>query len=346
MFYKIHPKLENKPYICGKKTKKIIQNICERELYHKGFVNDGKYDICKTNNTKGVLDLNGNWDPINRLNTNWSLQHYYMSCILHMDENYFDEFINNPYDDNIKILTAEKLFKFLNKNYDLFFTKKITDEYYNTAYIMLMDIWNKGNISVISSILTYKNFFGHKISSFIYDFKTGDLNDMNLGIDFEILYNDEKIEKFQVKTLKNITSTKNYVHFNISNGITRDYDKDINLCLTKIDNETDNVVCLSVKNKLHVNTDSFGKDLYSVKLKDILIMENYENKNIKLFYDVQKFCIENKISLDIIKNGDVDIKYDGNKLITIDFSDPMNNEKLDLLHDKFEKIKLTIHQQL
>lgn len=338
-YYIKHPKLNGLDRLLNFDTNDAIVGLCSNYLYKSSFLKNGRYGFCPEKNKYGIITKTGGWDDINRLNTNYTLHEYYMTIILYKHDDFFDDFLKNPYSNDEKINAAEKLFKYLDENYELFFTKRITNEFYYSTYSILRDIWNTGNITTLVCLLSLKYFYSDVISHFIYDFKTGNQEDMEGGVDFKIVYKNGVTKLIQAKTLTEYYQfpSNRYVHFTINSGLTRKYDNNIDLCASKYDEKNNKTSFLFVKNDItYLNYKN-----YSVKTKDVIKMERYDNETVKLIYDIQKFCMENNIILDIVKNGTNDLTYiDGT--LTIDFEDIMDNQLFENFSTKFEKIKSEI----
>jgi hypothetical protein len=160
------------------------------------FSKIGRWGFCSKNNKFGILTDEGFWDAFNRINTHPKIcKFFYDECIKH-DPNMFIEFGNPTY---YKI-NAKKMWDYLIENFDLYFTKKITDEYYNIIHGYLNNSWQSGNITVLGTVFFIKKHIPNVIN-INYGFETGDVDDMKgIDVSFQTIGNETKT--IQVKSGK------------------------------------------------------------------------------------------------------------------------------------------------
>lgn len=157
------------------------------------------------NGNIGILTpKNKLWDDLNRMNTHPELCKFFVGELLNSNPNAF----NNFGSDNTNRENIEKLVQFIYKNYELYFTKNITDVYFNHIYWLLQRSWRSGNITMILAICHIRKIFPD-IVSISYELKTGDPRDMINGIDLSVTLTDGQEIKFQVKS-----GTTNGVNYN------------------------------------------------------------------------------------------------------------------------------------
>lgn len=135
----------------------------------------------------------GEWDPLNRVNTNPGLYLYFYEECLKNNPNCFVDFGNPEYHEhNVKII-----WKFIEDNFDFYFTTNITTEHYRKIYSTLSMFWAAGNIPMIISIYHLKNAFPN-LKEINYSFKTGEIDDFK-GTDIKITLENDETKTFQVK---------------------------------------------------------------------------------------------------------------------------------------------------
>jgi hypothetical protein len=163
-----------------------------RWLYHSG------------KEQKGIITLDGKWHDFNRINTHPNVLKYFCELALEHNPNFFIDFENPKfYDINIK-----KLWDFLEENFDLYFTKKITNKYINKIMSLLSQSWTNGSISVIGATLYIQSLYSNpKIQ---LTFETGLLEDFG-GRDLTF-YTDDFLQKtLQIKSGKFLFDGDNYL---------------------------------------------------------------------------------------------------------------------------------------
>jgi hypothetical protein len=151
----------------------------------------------------GILTLDGRWHDFNRINTHPNVLKYFCEIVLEQNPNFFIDFENPKfYEINIK-----KLWDFLEENFDLYFTEKITKKYIHKIKSLLLQSWNNGSISVIGAALYIQSLYPN--SKINLTFETGLLEDFK-GRDLTF-YNNELIEKtLQIKSGKWVFDGDNY----------------------------------------------------------------------------------------------------------------------------------------
>lgn len=156
----------------------------------------GRWGFCENNKSTGILTpKTKSWDDLNRMNTHPGICKYLVGEAITSNPNIFEDF--GKIQTNQK--NVEKLISFLHHNYDLYFTKKITDVYFNHIYSLLNHSWASGNITMVLVLTNIKKIFPD-IVEMTYGFRTGDKNDMVNGIDLSIELDTGKINNFQIKS--------------------------------------------------------------------------------------------------------------------------------------------------
>ena len=296
----------------------------------------GKWGWCQSREKEGILTEDGDWDDANRINTHPNLcKFFYEECIKD-NPNIFVEFGNPQYHrENVIVL-----WNFIISNFDLYFTKKITNKYYDLIYGFLNQSWQRGNISVIIAVIYLKNFYPN-IRNIKFGFKTGDKDDMD-GIDIEATLEDGSIIRIQVKGGR--YTDKNYGGKYYINGSTNDlkYDRCDHYIYTQT--KYGNLPSSFIMFK---NTDQIGrKDKSIIVPVDDIKFKIQENMPMpENLTDLMKICGENNIQFQIKKEEESNyIKLDEeNKTLTINFSDYEDNslekesiEMLDKLKEMFK----------
>jgi hypothetical protein len=274
----------------------------------------GKWGWCQSREKEGILTDNGDWDDANRINTHPNLCKFFYEECINENPNIFTEFGNPQYHkENVTLL-----WNFIISKFDLYFTKKITNKYYDLIYGLLNQSWQRGNISVIIAVI-YLNKFFPNIKNIRFGFKTGDKDDMD-GIDIEVTLNDDTTMKIQVKSGR--YTDKNYGGRYYVNGSTNDlrYDKCDHYIYTqtKYGNSPSSFIMFK-------NTDQIGRNEKSIIVPagDIKFKIHEDMSMPENLSELMKICSENNLQFQIQKEEETNyIKLDKeNKKLIINFTD-------------------------
>ncbi len=187
-----------------------------QKRFETEFTKIGRWGWSKKERKFGILTESGEWDDLNRFNTHPNLYKFVYEECIKSNPNCFIDF-GNPihHEHNVMVM-----WDFLTENFDLYFTKKITEEKYNKIYKLLNNSWQRGNISVIIAVEHLKKAFPD-LTNIEYGFKSGESKDM-MGIDVEITLSNGDTKTFQIKGGRYVD--KNYGGFYYVNGSANDLD--------------------------------------------------------------------------------------------------------------------------
>lgn len=144
--------------------------------------------------TKFGIIINNKWSWMNRINTHPNCCLFFYRWCLEEDENFFIELGNPKYHSH----NIRKMWKFLDENFEKFFTTNITNKYHNTLLNKCEQSWFNGNLSTIAVIISLKEcFIGSK--NYSYTFEQGDTKDMG-GVDVSFTTENDEIKTIQVKS--------------------------------------------------------------------------------------------------------------------------------------------------
>ena len=285
-----------------------------QKRFEREFSKIGMWGWCSDRGRIGILTENKNWHDYNRINTHPNIcKFFYEECVKD-NPNCFTEFGNKEYHaDNVKIL-----WDFIIKNFDLYFTKNITDTYYNIINGLLNKSWQRGSISVIISVIYLKKIFPD-LKDIKFGFKTGDKNDMK-GIDIEVVLSDDSILKIQVKS--GSYTDKNYGGKYYVSGSSNDLDY----------SKCDYYIYSQPKYGKKPSSFIMFKNTPEIGRKDESIIVPVDNIKFKIqeemilpenLSELMKVCSEKNYNFQIIKEEDYNyIKLDEeNRQLTINFSD-------------------------
>lgn len=271
----------------------------------------------------GHITIEGEWDPSNRINTHPNVcKYFYEECIKH-NPIMFIEFENPKYYE----YNAKKMWNYLDENFDLYFTKKITTTHYNHIRHLLKKSWIAGVLSTIAIIPSIKKIF-KDIDGLEYTFKYGDDEDMK-GIDIAVFFKNGDRKTFQIKSGSYINLRDEFLVTGAPNHLkyTTDYYGYVN-----IDDWTYLVQIIIFENdKNRLKKDS---DEYIHIPADMVLYYKTENMEIpKLLQIIFKDCSEKKIDFNIEKEGDKNqVIYDEKeKTITFILPDIEDENLSDLL---------------
>jgi hypothetical protein len=164
-------------------------------LFKKHYEPLGLWGKNPKNEKREGIVKNNKWDPDNRINTHPNICKYLCELALSMHPNIFINLGNPEY----HYYNVKRLMEFLDKNFDIIFTTKKTDKYYNKIKILLSKSWNTGNSKSIALRYVLKSIFVGA-TNIDFTFNDGDDDDMN-GCDMSFFLNGIK-KTIQIKSGK------------------------------------------------------------------------------------------------------------------------------------------------
>jgi hypothetical protein len=288
----------------------IYYNECQK-CFEKHYVPLGSWKFYPINNKIGYINEEGQWDPFNRINTHPNVTKYLYEQCIRNNPNMFIEFENPKYyKDNVK-----KMWEYLDNNFDIFFTKKITTEHYIEIHKRLKKSWINGIITSIAVILSLRSAFG-EISDIKFTYEYGNKDDMD---GFDLTFNDNKSiqiksghylnlrDKFLVRgSQNNLEYTTNYYGY-----------ADVNSKQEK----TEVIIFENVRSKFepepHLNEIYMPSDL-------VIYYKTQSMETPQLLKLIYETCSDNHISftfitaLDGLKENKIeDVINDGERIIKI-----------------------------
>jgi hypothetical protein len=285
-----------------------------QKRFEKEFGKVGMWGWCQEKDRMGILNESKGWHDYNRINTHPNIcKFFYEECVKE-SPNSFIEFGNPQYHkENVTIL-----WDFIVDNFELYFTKNITDRHFNLINGLLNQSWQRGSISIIISVIYIKKIFSD-VKDIKFGFQTGDKNDMN-GIDIEVTLSDDSIIKIQVKSGR--YTDKNYGGRYYVNGSSNDLDYNkcdyYIYCQTKYGKQPSSFIMFKNTPEIGRKNDSIVVPVDNIKFKiqeDMIMPENLT--------ELMKLCTENNYHFEIKKEEDFNyIKLDEeNKQLVVNFSD-------------------------
>lgn len=191
--YNFFKNIDSNVKLSKEETFKEIYKKEANRVFEEQFTKIGRWGLCKRNNINGILTDDGDWDPLNRVNTNPVLYQFFYNEFLKSNPNSFTDFGNPKYHNK----NVGLIWKFLEDNFDLYFTQKISSEHYRKIYSILSRSWAAGNIPMVISTYHLKSAFPN-LKEIDYSFNTGEIEDLK-GVDIKILLDNGESKTFQVK---------------------------------------------------------------------------------------------------------------------------------------------------
>ena len=269
---------------------------------------------CDEKDKFGILNKNGSWHDYNRINTHPNICKFFYNECVKDNPNCFIEFGNSKYHKH----NVTVLWDFIIKNFELYFTKNVTETYYNLINGLLNQSWQRGSIGVIISVIYLKKIF-FDLKDLKFGFQTGDKNDMS-GVDIEVELSDNSIIKIQVKSGR--YTDKNYGGRYYINGSSNDLD--YGKCdyyiysQTKYGKQPSSFIIFKNTPEIVRKDNSIVVPVDSIKFKiqeEMILPENLT--------ELMKICSENNYNFQIIKEEEFNyIKLDEEKKeLVVNFSD-------------------------
>lgn len=287
----------------------------------------GLWGICETNGKEGILE-NNKWSWINTINT-----HSY--CFFELYHSLTNEEKNEmDFDNNLK--NSIKLFwEIIDKNFELYFTKNITNKYYDILKFRTSQSWYKGTITNIFFIMSLKNLFGDDLINKQYSFDRGDNVDFK-GIDFIIELKDNIKKTVQLKSGKHYFDGDYYIMDSSANDLKSPSDY---YCYFDISNFTSATNILLFKNE---KSKIFKKEGFIYFPKELL--EKYYVNTMTVPQALKNtlwFCGSKKIDFELnleAKENSVLIYPKEEKRIVININDIYDNSLGELLENKLMEL--------
>ena len=299
-------------------------------VFKENGIRLGIWGINNKNNKEGIND-NGKWCWRNTINTH-SYSFYELYHFLDDEQKKLLDFENpSSYRSSIKLF-----WKLINENFDLYFTKNITNEYYNKLYFRTSQSWSKGVITNIFFIMSLDEIYGDKLIKKEYSFERGDDTDFR-GIDFVIELKDNIKHTIQLKSGKHVFDGDDY----ILDSAVNDLKSPANYyCFFDISNfnGASNVLMFENKKELIRKVNGFThfpKELLYKKF--VNTMETPQALKNILWY-----CGPRQINFELnleAETNDVTIISENEKRIIININNIYDDYLADLLNDKLAELR-------
>jgi len=309
--------------------KTIYRNETDSRFKQR-FKDLGLWGIKKVNGEDdGILTEDGEWSWMNRINTHPNcLKSFYEWCTK-TDPNFFSHF-GNPLYNRINI---KRMWDFLDSNFELYFTKSITNEYYDELERKCRNSWNSGNVSVISILFSLNEVF-NDIKNVHYSFEFGEVEDMKGGIDISFTDKNGENKTIQVKSGNILNLGDEVILDGSPNKL--NYKTDYYAYSNILYNQTDIIIFKNDVDKIIKN-----KDNIVVKKEIIIYIKTKMMTESNKLRDILRICGKNQIDFNLKKetslNNYVNIDIE-NKKVDVNISD-INDENLNnLLEEKIDEL--------
>lgn len=304
----------------------VYRDKCDA-VFKRQFSKIGKYRLCEKNEKFGILDEDGRWGFENTINTNSRCALELYNIYLQFGNEKLDFFENVDYSVN-------KLWKFIEENFELLFTYNIETKYYHKFRLICNLSWSRGQITSVLFYLIHKNIFPDTIKTTL-ELERGLFLDLK-GIDGVLNQKDGSNITLQIKS-GTFIKKKN---FYIIDGAQNDFNSPANYyCYINIGQETNQIIIFeNKKENIMPNGSQCVIDQEIVKYID---MENNDVISQKLM-DILLYCSKNEFVFELKnnepKNG-FKIETEPEKVVTISIND-FDEEGLEkLLEENFNKLK-------
>jgi hypothetical protein len=320
--------------------KPLFQNDIFKSYYMKRcnevFMENGKkfgiYKYWPKNKQYGIINEYGIWCWRNTVNT-----HPY--CLL--DMYYLYRHFNNEtldFDKKDTLLeNIDKLFNFIDKNFELFFTTNIEQKYFLNFWRRCNKSWGGGQITTIAVMYKIRELFPDcKIIGMDFSIMRGDGNDFR-GKDIIIKNDCEEIISIQVKGGRVIGQDEN--GFIVESSVNDLNAKSNYYCFVDITKTNTGIITFQNLKSYIIKGEknhTFRKEI----LHPIQINESMESPQI--LQEIAEFCFSKKLlfELQYIKENTNQMEIKDNVIIiTIaDFKDP---DLVKILSESFTELKKT-----
>jgi hypothetical protein len=304
----------------------IYRDKCDA-VFKRQFTKIGKYRFCEKNEKFGILDEDGRWGFENSVNTN-------SRCALEL-YNIYLEFGNEKLDffENVEY-SVNKLWKFIEDNFELLFTYNIETKYYHKFRLICNLSWSRGQITSVLFFLTHKNIFPNTIKTTL-ELERGLFLDLK-GIDGVLTQKDGSEISLQIKS-GSFTKKKS---FYIVDGAQNDFNSPANYyCYVNIG--VDNNQIIVFENKKENIMSNGSQCIIDEEIVKYIDMENNEVISQKLM-EILLFCSKNEFVFEL-KNNEPEngfkIETEPEKLVTITINDFEDKKLYDLLEENFNDLK-------
>lgn len=285
------------------------------------------WDINHKNNKEGIIE-NGKWSWINTVNT-----HSY--C--------FYELYHSLTDEEKSLLDFEKKSKesidifwnIIELNFELYFTKNITNKYYDILNFRTSQSWSKGLITNIFFIMSLNELFGEDLVEKNYTFERGDNTDFK-GIDFIIELKNNKTKTVQLKSAKHMFDGDNYILDSAVNDLKSPANYYCFFDISNFTSATNILMFENDKNKI------FKKDGFTYFPKELLKKHFVNTMTVpQALKNTLWFCGPKKINFELNLDSDensVEILPKEEKRIIINIKNIYDDSLGDLLELKLREL--------
>lgn len=322
--------------------KNFMDDYGFKKLYMIGFnqVNEknGKKYNCwgyhKKNGKYGILDLESIWCWRNTLNT-----HPFCFFLL---IKYYEEFTGNEFKISDNPLyygpAVRKLMKFVDDNWELFFTKNIETKYYHEFAFACNRSWSTGQVTsiTVADKKTLSELFPNlNIISVECDIERGNPDDFK-GKDI-IFRTDEREYSIQVKSGTYYFDEINqcYVVKSSVNDLRAECDF---YCIVNVQKDKTNIIVF--KNDITKIKKEYGYTIFKKETFETEMSKNIETTQ-KLM-EILQFCGENKVLFNLTNTeseNNIGIISDPGISFNISISNFEDLNLLKLLDEKFIELK-------
>ena len=291
----------------------------------------------KRNNLYGILNYHTTsfitWCWRNTLNTHPYCFHDLFYLYREFTGKELDLSDKNKWEENLFLF-----FKFIEDNFELFFTTNIETKYFYHFWFRCNKSWTLGQITIIALMYKIRDIFSdYKITKMEFALERGDINDFK-GIDVIIELDSKEKIKIQVKSGKVIhEDEKGCIVSGSANDLRANVDYWAYVDVTSEGTE----IILFQNLSRYIERVGFNilfkKDIiHPIRIKEkIMVSEKLQ--------EIATYCFSNKILINIeyFNSGtnNVLINTEPEKVINIVISDFKDENLYKLLEDKFIELK-------
>jgi hypothetical protein len=250
----------------------------------------GIWGVHKNKIKEGIFE-DGKWSWLNTINT-----HTY--CFYELYHSLTNEEKNKLDFDNDTTNSIITFWGFIDKNFDLYFTKNITNKYYDILNFRSSQSWSKGIVTNIFFIMSLPEIFGEDLINKEYSFERGDYVDLN-GVDFVIELKNNIKKTVQLKSGKHYYDGDFYILDSSANDLKSPADF---YCFFDISNFTSATNVLMFKNQ---KDKIFKKDGFTYFPKELLFKHFVNTMTIpQALKNTLWFCGPKKINFELNLDSD------------------------------------------